>query len=244
MDQRGRQDSEGHEGERRHQRAEREPAQPADAVAARAPAAEPRADAHEGSSDEGEPPGQARRCDAPWKQDREPQAPGDQAREEQGSPDDLARSGQGTRPPKMPLMPATRPFRRSSAEALAPMRAPPASEANGVKFDTTRVPPRGRQNRLHAARLARARTTRGIAGCTSSSIQNSSHNRSIAARWRRRVRGCTGSTPPPPYCLSLTLGRFWDGIHQMCRAGETRETGDAWYRPPVRSSSRTLSPAP
>jgi hypothetical protein len=39
----------------------------------------------------------------------------------------------GNSPPKMPLMPSTRPFNKMNSAEATPNKMPPASEAHGVK---------------------------------------------------------------------------------------------------------------
>jgi hypothetical protein len=105
-----------HENAHSGERATRPPAETADAMTARAPTAELRSKADEqprGGNEDGGLRGGSRR---------------DGSRQLPTSP----RRG-STTPPTMLLIPDTRPWRTSIAEALNPMRAPPSSELTGVK---------------------------------------------------------------------------------------------------------------
>ena len=124
----------GHEGERRRERARRQARETADAVAAGAAVGEARAETDEQTADDqrrGAGPDRRRRR---LKQEVAP-------RGARGSRPRIAcaRHGQspargGTRPPRRPDAPRTRPFTRMSQAAARPMRTPPARADTGVKW--------------------------------------------------------------------------------------------------------------
>ena len=117
--------------------APRQPRDAADAVAAGAPGAEARAEAHKEPRRDHD---RQRRLDPDRENPSRRQHVGhgaeQEARREHRAPPDLEPS-RANRPPTMPLIPAIRPFNNISSAVDNPMSSPPASPLHGVKSSNT-----------------------------------------------------------------------------------------------------------